>query len=340
MLLVSAEKRGFVSRPVGGGSAAEGSIRSPQQQQRIPNMRSPNLVSVGKAQSWGSNAPPPVELEAGEVFREIIKLDAGAKSAQQYVLQSDEYVSWECVVSDGYTVDFSVKVCAKRATSEVQCVGRPLKLIGVNNSRVVSEVRRGASFHGYLDLAGEHAECCSSNAATVLVVEIDNGFSYFRQKEVVLRVSKRGSSSKSGAECDESKVLDESSEPAAAAEETPDLPLAPQESSEEPEPNGMCDSVHTSAETPPPASSPPSSEVPSPKSTPPPRVSFLQRGSAGSSSCLAEDARLSRLRSLLKEAVRLCPQDASAARDHLLQAQARIEEYAEEVREEDLGPLS
>ncbi|CAE8673264.1 unnamed protein product, partial [Polarella glacialis] len=62
--------------------------------------------------------------------------------------------------------------------------------------------------------------------------------------------------------------------------------------------------------------------------------------SGGSSASLTDDVRLNRLRSLLREALRLCPQALLGAREHLQAAQARIEEYAAEVApEEDQNPL-
>ncbi|CAE8728513.1 unnamed protein product, partial [Polarella glacialis] len=124
---------------VGGGPAAEvRSGRSPQQAPRIPRQASPSSGSEAQGRSWGSAAPPPVDLEVGEVL-ETLQVEAGAKCAQRYVLQGNEYVSWVCSVKDGYTIDFSVKVCCRRPRSEVQCVGRPLRLVGVDGSRVVSD---------------------------------------------------------------------------------------------------------------------------------------------------------------------------------------------------------
>ena len=72
--------------------------------------------------------------------------------------------------------------------SQVQCVNKPLKLVGVDRSRLVTEKARGTAFQGYLDLSGEHAECLSTcNSATeepvaILVLEMDNVFSFFMEK--------------------------------------------------------------------------------------------------------------------------------------------------------------
>lgn len=69
-------------------------------------------------------------------------------------------------------------------------MNKPLKLLGVDRSRVVTEKGRGTAFQGYLDLSGEHAECLSSlsNVATdeepvgILALEVDNAFSFFTEK--------------------------------------------------------------------------------------------------------------------------------------------------------------
>ena len=55
---------------------------------------------------------------------------------------------------------------------------------------MVTEKARGTAFQGYLDLSGEHAECLSSTAegnnaeepVAILVLEIDNAFSFFVEK--------------------------------------------------------------------------------------------------------------------------------------------------------------
>mmetsp|Transcript_1222 Transcript_1222/g.2881 ORF Transcript_1222/g.2881 Transcript_1222/m.2881 type:complete len:270 (+) Transcript_1222:66-875(+) len=165
MLLVSAEKKGCVSRAVGGGPAAEGS------------------TSTGA-----------IVLPAGELVRDIIKLEAGARSTRQVALQAGEYISWVCTVQEAYTVDFGVKL-SSRWPQEVRCVDRPLKLVGVDKSRVVKERERGTTFQGYLDLVVEHAECIRQGGAegpvAMLLFEIDNGFSIFTGKEVALQVSKQ-----------------------------------------------------------------------------------------------------------------------------------------------------
>ena len=72
----------------------------------------------------------------------------------------------------------------------MKCENQQLTLVGVDRSRVVTEKARGTAFQGYLDLSGEHAECLSStdkgdNAeepVAILVLEIDNSFSFFVEK--------------------------------------------------------------------------------------------------------------------------------------------------------------
>lgn len=285
MLLVSAEKGGCVSHTVGGGPAAEA---SPQH--------------------------APFELPPGEAITNNIKLTAGSKTTQQFLLHASDYVSWICTEDFGYTIDFSVKLWARHPHSQVQCVNKPLKLVGVDRSRLVTEKARGTAFQGYLDLSGEHAECLSAcNSATeepvaILVLEMDNVFSFFMEKAVTVQVSKRAkaqATQSSHRSLSMGRLTDASGR------------LADVEAS----PSARSDATSGLAGS---------------------------RGSRGSGSNLerraisqsfrVEDHRVARLRGLLREALRLCPDDG--AREHLLAAQAQIEEYAQQEVEEDSGPLS
>lgn len=281
MLLVSAEKGGCVSHTVGGGPAAEA---SPQH--------------------------APFELPPGEAITNNIKLTAGSKATQQFLLHASDYVSWICTEDFGYTIDFSVKLWARHPHSQVQCVNKPLKLVGVDRSRLVTEKARGTAFQGYLDLSGEHAECLSTcNSATeepvaILVLEMDNVFSFFMEKAVTVQVSKRarpqGTQSSHGRSLSMGRLTDASGR------------LADVEAS----PSARSDATSGLAGS----------------------GSNLARERAISQSFRVEDHRVARLRGLLREALRLCPDDG--AREHLLAAQAQIEEYAQQEVEEDSGPLS
>jgi len=308
MLLVSAEKRGSVSRPVGGGSAAsaEGSTRSPQQQHPLPRPTAQDPSTSSSGRSWGSSAPPPIDLDAGQEHSESLVVQAGAKASQRYVVRSRDHISWVCKVKDGYTVDLVVKVCVSSPKSEVNLQGRPLKLVGVDKSRLLSERERGTTFHGCLDLAGEHADClvsapdCDDQAPlAVLVVEIDNTFSYFTGKDVLLQVVRKAHAAPVVRVLADSPAVVAPAEPAAA-----------------------CGPVETAA------ASPASTEVVSVPEDPFSRTLGQSSPCPSSASLLQDDVRLTRLRTLLKEAMRLCPPDCSA-REHLAAAQAKLEDYAE-----------
>ena len=43
-----------------------------------------------------------------------LRLEAGSRSSQQFLLHALDYVSWICTVEDGYTVDFAVKLCSRK----------------------------------------------------------------------------------------------------------------------------------------------------------------------------------------------------------------------------------
>ena len=277
MLLVSAENRGCVSRAVGGGPAADTSTSSAA-----------------------------IDVPAGELVRDNFQLEAGAKITRQVVLRAGEYVSWVCSVQDAYTVDFVVKLSSRRP-QEVRCVDRPLRLVGVDKCRVVQERERGTVFQGYLDLVSEHAECVKqsdvSGPVATLHLEVDNGFSFFTAKEVMLQVSKqtvRDSGQADG-------VMHPKEDPETRDSE-PEEPAAARPASS---PVSVSSALVSSAQS---------------------RPSVLTQCSG--------DFRLGRLQALLRDAIRLCPADAMAAQEHLLAAQARLEEYAQQAADDDLGPLS
>ena len=207
-----------------------------------------------------------------------------------------------CTVQDGYTVDFVVKLSSRRP-QEVRCVDRPLRLVGVDKCRMVQDRERGAVFQGYLDLVGDHAECVKqddSGPVATLHFEVDNGFSFFTAKEVMLQVSKQ-------------RVRD-SVTSAPPPEVAPTDARAKKEKPFDP----SSSSAPTIASVPVVAQSRPSSLL-------------AQRSG---------DLRFGRLQALLRDAIRLCPAEAEAAQEHLLAAQARLQEYAQQVADDDLGPLS
>eukprot|EP00438_Fugacium_kawagutii_P001707 Skav202849 [mRNA] locus=scaffold2311:84312:87391:+ [translate_table: standard] len=184
---------------------------------------------------------------------------------------------------------------ARHPHSQVQCVNKPLKLLGVDRSRVVTEKGRGTAFQGYLDLAGEHAECLSHVATDeepvgILALEVDNAFSFFTEKAVTLQVSKRAKAS----------------------------PATKRESTGRSFSMGrLTDASGRLADA---EGSPSTSDS----------ASFLIGSRSGSL-----DHRVTRLRGLLREAVRLCPDEG--AREHLLAAQAQIEEYAQHMESDETG---
>ena len=42
-----------------------------------------------------------------------LRLTAGSKTTQQFLLHTSDYVSWICTEDFGYTIDFSVKLWAR-----------------------------------------------------------------------------------------------------------------------------------------------------------------------------------------------------------------------------------
>lgn len=246
--------------------------------------------------------------------------------AAVYLLRGGECITWECSVADGYTVDLCAKVSVHRGRSEVTCVGKRVNLIGVDSSRVVCERERAAGFQGCLDLAGEHAGCLSgvgcsggsSDRAAVLVLEIDNGFSYFTSKDVMLRVSKRRPV--------EGAVAGPGGEGAPPAVEALTAQDAPRCGGGLPRPNGW---------HPPTAAASPAGRA---------------AGALGGEEDLEEGARVERLQALLAEALRLCPHSVGLpaplhlAREHLRAAQAALGRHAllgrlREAEEDGASPL-
>ncbi|CAE7942312.1 unnamed protein product, partial [Symbiodinium necroappetens] len=272
MLLVSAENRGCVSRTVGGGPAAGSSM---------------GCVAI--------------DLPAGELVRDTMQLEAGAKATRQVLLRKGEHVSWVCTVESSLTLDFMVKLSSRRP-QEVRCADRPVRLLGVDKCRMVKDRERGSVFQGYLDLFGEHADCVKQSdtcePVATLYFEMDNGFSFFTAKDIVLQVSKQTLRTTQAHQTDAS------------------VPVPGPASSE--------DSME-------PVQSEPAASASASTSQSRPCSLLTQRSG---------DLRFGRLQTLLKDAIRLCPADASAALEHLLAAQARLQEYAQQAAEDDLGPLS
>merc|ERR1712232_726782 len=149
------EERGVLSRPVGSAYV--------NNKEPLPRVR-PSLVSApstpGKVVCGQT-----LDLEPGTDRTESFSLLAGENTSRRYVIAAGERFSWECYVAGRYTVDFSAKVEVPRGRSEVSLGGRRLNLVGVDSSRVVQERQRRGTFHGYLDLGGEHAECLDLAAA-------------------------------------------------------------------------------------------------------------------------------------------------------------------------------
>lgn len=307
MLLVQ-EGHGAVHRAVGGGPAAESSRRSPtvRNPSRPPP---PREVSFGDGEAWGRDAPPPVHIEVGET-EEHLHLDAGEKTERRYVLSGDEHLTWTCTVSNGYTIDFAVKAAASKHRSEVIVAGRRLGLVGVDSTRVVQERERRAVHQGFLDLAGEHKGCIGlpavrpGGAAAILVLEVDNSFSFFRGKDITLQITKR-ELNQAIRESTTSETALMVSEVAARAE---GLSSVRAESAPQlPKVSSLTPLTLITPTTPPTPSSP-------------------------------EEVRLDKLHMLLKEALRICPTGALGVRDALLKAQASLGDYMDIV-EQASGPL-
>ena len=198
-----------------------------------------------------------------------------------------------------------VKLSSRRP-QEVRCVDRPLRLLGVDKGRMVKDRERGSVFQGYLDLFGEHADCVKQSdtcePVATLYFEMDNSFSFFTAKDIVLQVSKQTLRT-------------------TQTHQTPDASVPA------PVPTSSEDSMEPVQKEP--TASAASASASTSQSRP---CSLLTQRSG--------DLRFGRLQTLLKDAIRLCPADASAALEHLLAAQARLQEYAQQAAEDDLGPLS
>ena len=233
--------------------------------------------------------------------RDTLQLEAGAKATRQVLLRKGEHVSWVCTVESSLTLDFMVKLSSRRP-QEVRCADRPVRLLGVDKCRMVKDRERGSVFQGYLDLFGEHADCVKQSdtcePVATLYFEMDNGFSFFTAKDIVLQVSKQTLRTTQTHQTDAS------------------VPVPGPASSE--------DSME-------PVQSEPAASASASTSQSRPCSLLTQRSG---------DLRFGRLQTLLKDAIRLCPADASAALEHLLAAQARLQEYAQQAAEDDLGPLS
>lgn len=231
MLLVSQQRvgsgeSGIVSRAVGGSAAAAVATGTASSPSRRPT-RSPKLARSSSNHSaaregqvglaWGNDAPPPVELEAGDEAVESLKLQAGHRSVKRFPLGPTDRITWDCTVASGHTIDFCAKVSVHGGRSAVRCEGKRVQLVGVDSSRMVSERERANEFHGVLDLNGEHAGCVpcikpsgEMEGNAVLVLEMDNSFSYFTSKDVTLRVSKKGSSRVNGGHDAQAQAAEES----------------------------------------------------------------------------------------------------------------------------------
>ena len=241
--------------------------------------------------------------------RDTLELEAGAKATRQVLLRKGEHISWVCTVQSSLTVDFMVKLSSRRP-QEVRCVDRPLRLLGVDKCRMVKDRERGSVFQGYLDLFGEHADCVKQSdtcePVATLYFEMDNSFSFFTAKDIVLQVSKQTLRA--------TQTHPTHPTPDASNASVPGLP-GPVSSDESMEP----------------AQNEPAASTASASSQSRPCSLLTQRSG---------DLRFGRLQALLKDAIRLCPTDASAALEHLLAAQARLQEYAQQAADDDLGPLS
>merc|ERR1719362_1394564 len=150
--------------------------------------------------AWGHDAPPPVDLEAGNDAVETLKLQAGHRSVKRFPLGPTDRITWNCTVAGGHTIDFCAKVAVHGGRSAVRCDGKRVQLVGVDSSRMVSERERANEIRGFLDLNGEHAGCvpCTKpggelEGTAVLVLEMDNSFSYFTSKDVCLARNLEGS---------------------------------------------------------------------------------------------------------------------------------------------------
>lgn len=144
----------------------------------------------------GSAVVRPVSLVEGDAPLETLTVAAASVWQRAYLLEGGERVSWELRVLEDYDAIFS---------SRVSCSGLQQ---GADRSREVTERERGGEFQGFLDLGKEHSDwlqalgaapggspsaAASGGAAAVLVLELDNYYSYFTGKKVELRISKRRS---------------------------------------------------------------------------------------------------------------------------------------------------
>lgn len=248
--------------------------------------------------SYGNDALPPVELGVGET-REEFDIKAGAKLFRRYILHGSECVSWTCSVLDGYTIDLCAKVSVHRGSSKVMLGGRPLNLVGVHSSRVVSEKERGISPSGYLDLGSEHKGCVDiggPDGSAVLSLEIDNSFSFFTAKNLRLRITKtlqgqelKPQSRSTALEQQEQAVI----APTAAMNSSKGSAAGSPLRSDETPFGAICAPVGSTVEDP-----------------------------------------LCRLRCLLAEALGLCPSDAPSLREHLRAAQTHVSEHATNAERE------
>lgn len=267
---------------------------------QVPTVMPP----VADGSAYGNDALPPVELGVGET-REEFSIKARAKLSRRYILQGNECLTWVCSVFDGYTIDLSAKVSVQRGSSKVMLGGRPLNLVGVDSSRVVSEKERGGSPSGYLDLGGEHKGCVDldgPDGSAVLTIEMDNSFSYFTGKSLRLRITKtlQGQDLKPQARSFASLA------PVAAKLVAATVPAT----------------TASSKASPTESASPTRGESPS-----------VLGGSCASAAgqgfaSIEEEDPLVRLRSHVVEALRLCPSDAPALREHLRAAQVHVSEYS------------
>eukprot|EP00927_Polykrikos_kofoidii_P007085 TRINITY_DN12893_c0_g1_i1.p1 TRINITY_DN12893_c0_g1~~TRINITY_DN12893_c0_g1_i1.p1 ORF type:complete len:332 (-),score=59.56 TRINITY_DN12893_c0_g1_i1:113-1051(-) len=285
------------------------------------------------------------DLEAGSARVETLSLFAGGQTTRQYQLDDGDKISWECFVADGYTIDFGAKVSVNQTRSEVALEGRRLNLVGVDKNRVVAEVERNATFHGCLDLKGEHAGCVPHGASAVLVLTIDNSFSFFTGKDVWLRVTKTAAVAP-GVQTPASTgstAVTVSTPSAATASTTADAGKPEQPGAEDGQARDEVRSAGPSVEKPTTSVSPASAgreaaaladgvvvEGTTPTGGSPTSTAPGKDDIAGTNGDTAELA-VHRLRAVLVEAVRLCPRDATAVREHLQAAQARLADYALEA---------
>mmetsp|Transcript_35285 Transcript_35285/g.82369 ORF Transcript_35285/g.82369 Transcript_35285/m.82369 type:complete len:490 (+) Transcript_35285:99-1568(+) len=124
---------------------------------------------------------PALELQSNEPVIEKFTIFPSSQYQRRYMLDGDEHISWDCKVQDGYDVVLSTRVVREEPTKF---------------EREVTERERCSEFTGYLDLVKDHAACVegSSGQRSMLVLDFDNGYSFFTKKDIVLQLLKKKAS--------------------------------------------------------------------------------------------------------------------------------------------------